>query len=151
MYIGVVLLHLSHGLLQPFHIFIVLCHGVRRGVDAVGAGGNVNNPRIRGPRPGSGLFDSSGTLEATLDQLVLGIRLLERVEVFEVLEGFVPVVLFFICLALVIHHVLLREIFARIYFHNESQNIVRVKYQAADGLSKLLVLVQIASIRDDVS
>ena len=87
MYVDGVLLHLSQQLLQPFHLFIVLRRGVRRGVEDFGAGGNGDAPRIRVPHPASGLFDSGRTFEAALARSVPGIRLLERVEVGEILEG----------------------------------------------------------------
>ena len=138
-------------MLHPFHVFIVLLRGVCRDFDAVGANGNGDAPGIRGMRPGSGLFDAVNILKAAIARSVLGIRLLEQVEVGEVLESFVPVVLFFLRLALVSHHVLLREIFSCMHLHGELQNLVCVQYQSADGLAELLVLAQIANIRDDVS
>ena len=109
MYVGGVLLHLSQKLLQPFHVFVVLRRGVRRGVDTVGASEHGDAPGIHGLLPASGLFDSGGTLEAALSCSVTGIRLSERVEVGKILEDFVLVILFVVWLALISHHMLLRE------------------------------------------
>ena len=61
------------------------------------------------------------------------------------------VILFVIHLALISHHVLLREIFACIHLHEKLQNLIYVRDRAANGFSKIVVLVPIAVIRDDVS
>ena len=75
----------------------------------------------------------------------------ECTEFSEVVEGFVPVVLLGVLLALICHHMLLRDVFSRIHFYNKMNNIVYVWDRSANGLAEIMVLVQISAVHYDVS